>query len=500
MNLGRLSVTRRAKNDSEKAPPPPTPGDEQGASGVVNLSGFLQPLEYKRDLAGRHGLEVFEQMRSSDGAVQEALAHFTSPIRNATWDVEPASDQEEDLIVAEATRRAFFEWPEQPFSEYIDQALDYLVFGHMPFELVWHVVDDDLEVPIKVTKPGPAGQAPVEETRTIPTRQWLTFQRFAQRLPFTIWRWNVDGSQLVSITQQVWKNEGFEQVDIPEDQLVVYVNQKRGDDWSGRSLLRSAYKHFVMKEIVEKIEIVALERLGVGILVGYPSADRHSDSATMAKLEAILKDIRAGTHTYIVAPGPKMMGAAQGTDGFLFEILTPSGTPPDFKGAKEYHRGEIKGSMLVRFSELGHGQTGARAVGDVQSEVWKDGLHAIARHVAEVNDDPIRRFVQANFPGVQRFPKLVAHDIESRSLTEFADAHSKLVSSGAVEPDRAYRAFVREGSGAPPETDPDAIDEQLAAPQPGFDAQGNPLPPAPAPADPNAPPTPKPQPKKLETE
>lgn len=451
MRIGSFELKRAQAATASRSPV-----QEKGASGVVNLQGWLQELEYSPDLKGAKRFENLEKMRSSDGAVQEALGHLTAPIRDATWDVEPASPDLDDLIVAEAVRRAFFEWPVQPFSEYLDQTLDYLVFGHMPFELAEHVVDSDLTVDV------PDAGRP----HTLPGRQWLTFRRFAQRLPHTISRWNIDpDEELESVEQHVWKGSSYDTVEIPADQLIVFVNQKRGADFTGRSVLRSAYKHWVMKELAEKIEIVALERLGVGILVGYPSQVAGNDQQILDRMEDILRDIRAGANTYIVSPGPKGQSSVAGQDGFVFEILTPGGSSPDFKGAKEYHRGEIKGAMLVRFSELGHGQTGARATGDTQSQVWQSALAAVARNISETNAIAVRRFVDANFTGVKELPRLVAHDIESSSLEEFANVHFRLVSAGAIRPDRSYYRAVRDAVGMPPEDDPEALDadEQTAA-------------------------------------
>lgn len=445
MKLGPFEIRRAqaaAAVDTRRA------RDEIGASGTVNLDGFLVSHEYNRDLQGRQGLDQYERMRSSDGAVVETLGHITNPVRNATWEIEPATTQQHDLIVAEATRRAFMDWPAQPFSEYLDHALDYLVFGHQLFEHPWQIVENtELEI-----------ERPDADPIRVPAQQYLAFRRFAPRLPQTIHRWNVTDGALESVQQQVFRDGGYDAPTIPADQLVVYVCGKRGDDFAGRSLLRGAYKHWVMKELVEKIEIVALERHGVGVWVAYPPQDQAHDTATLDRVEVILKNIRAGTQAYIVAPGPKALASAQGQNGWTFEIVSPTGSSPDFKAAKEYHRGEIKGSMLVRFAELGHASVGARATGDVQSEVWRDALHAVARHVGDVNQQPIRRFVDANFAGVKAYPRLVARDIESRDIAEFADAHYKLVNAGAIEPDRGYRRFVRDTLGAPAEEDPEAID------------------------------------------
>lgn len=439
MRVGRFELRRHVV----EAATVPTPPRELGASGTVNLDGFLQPLEYNQELVGLTGLQNLEKMRSSDGSTQEALGHITAPILNADWDIEPAGEEPEDLEVAEACRRAFFVWPAQPFAEYLDQALDFLPFGHQVFEQVWQVVEDSLEVEQS------AGGDPV----IVPSRQFLTFRRFAQRLPSTIWRWNAREGELVSIQQQVIVNGKTETPVIPADRLVVFTHRRRGDDFTGRPLLRGAYKHWKLKELIERIEAVALERHGVGVWVAYLPEDRKGDQVMVDRVEDILKDIRAGANAYIVAPFSKQTSSAAGATGGLFEVVSPGNQLPDFKTAKEYHRGEIKGAVLVRFAELGHSTVGARATGDTQSKVWYDALHAVARFFAEVNDDPIRRFVDANYPNAARYPKLVARNIEARTLTEFADAHAKLVSSGAIEPDFPYRAHVRKTIGAPEEAD-----------------------------------------------
>lgn len=457
MRIGPFEIGRvRAAEE----PAAPKSGRELGASGVVNLSGFLQELEYSAEIKGQTGLRNLERMRSSDGSVQEALGHITAPLLNGAWDIEPASHEEDDLVVAQACRDAFFEWPSQSFSEYLDQALDYLVFGHMPFETVWQVVEADV-----------IAKRPDADPLTTPSRQWLTFDYFGQRLPSTITRWHASGYRLDSLEQMVHKGSTFETVTIPAEDLVLYVNQRRGDDFTGRTLLRGAYKHWVMKELIEKIEVVALERHGVGVWVAYVPSGHGNDDALISRIEDMLENIRAGARTYMVAPGPKAQASGQG-EGFTFEIQAPGGQMPDFDKPKTYHRGEIKGSLLVRFAELGHASVGARATGDTQSEVWRDALHAVARHIGEVNDSPIRRFVDANFARVRRYPSLVPREIESKSLEEFSNAHFRLVSAGAVEPDRSYRRYVREVLGAPEEEDPEAIDARRQAavePQPDED-------------------------------
>lgn len=469
MNLWPL---RRGAVTAADQPPAPR---ELGATGTINFNGFLEEIEYLAKLVGSQGQRMYERMLRSDASVSEAVEHIVAPVRNATWDIEPASDDPEHLEHAAMVRAAYFDWPSQPFSEYLDTALDYLPFGYQVFETVFQVVERELSYD-DPNRP--------DSKVTVPARQYLTWRRFAHRLNSTIYKWNMDDGELASVTQQVFDDGRYEEVPIPADLLVVYTNRKRGDDFTGKSLIRPAFKPWSMKEIVEKVAVASVERFGMGVPVAYLPEGKDNDSALVARMEAILKNLRSGQFSYAVLPFPKALGQSTGGQGGLVEILSPSGSPPDFTKLLDYLRGEIKGAVLARFAELGHGSTGARATGDVQSEVWRAAVHAAATYVCDVNDNAIRRLVDRNYQGVSAYPRLVVSDIETKNLEEFATANAKLVTSGAIVPDQAYRAFVRRSIDAPDEDESDAD----PAADPAVDENGDPVEPETQPDDPPPPP------------
>ena len=447
-------------------PPARTPPKTSGASGTLNFRGFLQSDEYNPDLQGDRALTVFDKMLRSDGSVQEAVEHIYSPVKNATVTVEPPDDPDTDELVAAAlVRDAFFETLNQPWLEYIDQLLDYLGYGFQVFETSFHVVERELtyEVPGEFDTDDEGRRTP--RTVTVPDRQYVVWDRFEQRLQRTIQKWHVERGRLLGVTQQVFNSDSemYEFPRIDAENLLVLTNKRRGDDFTGRSLLRAAYKPWYLKELVEKIEVVALERWGCNIAVGYLPASQRDDAAALARLEDILANLKAGEATYLAFPGPRQTAGPGGGEGYLFELVGPTGTAPDFKSAKEYHRAEIKAAVLARFAELGHAQTGARSTGDTQSKVWYDALHAVARYIEDVHDPVIRRLVNLNLPGVKRMPRLVFSGLEAKDLAEFASAQSALVGSGAVRHDRSYRAWVREQIDAPPEDEFDDSDPYAGA-------------------------------------
>jgi hypothetical protein len=437
------------------------PDRELGASGTVNVGGYLQQAEYNADWRGLRGVATVDEMFRSDSAVQEAYFHIVQPIKNATWTIEPASDDPLDREVAEFVRRALFEWQKDPFVETIGQILRYLRYGHALFEHTWQIVESDLEF----DDPAPDAEHGAQVAK--PSRQFLTLNRFAPRLPYTLWKWHAKDGELVSVLQRVWKNESYENIEIPADQLLLFTHEREGDDWTGTSILRAAYKAYYLKTMCEKVLGVAIERGTVGIPTVYIPTEFRDDAEMIGRWENILGNLRAGEQNYVIVTGPKAQGGAGGNDGFTFEIVQPSQGQAirDTVEFLQYCRAEIKGAVLARFSELGHGSTGARATGEVQSEIWYDALHAIAEYIGEVMHVYIRRLVDANYK-VPRYPRLVARDIEARNLEMFATGVSQLVASGAINADKSFREYVRSAMDAP---DEDEVDDA------GGDMQGPPV-------------------------
>lgn len=449
MKLGPFEISRTVEAIAQ----PKQVQRELGASGTINSDGYISSSDYNSDLVGRAGLATWQRMRLSDAAVREALQHIIAPIASANWDVEPASDDLLDLEVAAFVRRCFSEWLIEPWPQIVRTALLYLPQGFQVFEVVEQVVEADLTYDL-----------PMGDQQTTPMRQFVVWRRFAHRRPETISKWVTESGELVKIEQTVLDGGRIATPLIPADRLVVLTNEKEGDEWTGTSILRSAYKPWTLKELVEKIAGMAYERHGVGIPVGYMPERLANDNEAFERLEAMLKDMRAGEHHYLAFPGPKGSTTAQGRDGYTVEILTPDGGIPDFIPYLEYLRGEIKGNMLVRFAELGHGSTGARATGDVQSQVWYDALQGVADYVASCFTPAMRRLIDKNYV-VERYPRIVARDIEARNLSEYADATGKLVSSGAAIADRSLRGAVRRYMGWPDEDEAEEAGQEEFEPE-----------------------------------
>jgi hypothetical protein len=466
-----------------------------GAAGTINYDGYLQPSDYNPDLTRFQALDIYERMRRSDPSVRETLWTVKQPIINAEWAIVPPDDAtEQEREISEFVRAALFDWPDQPWTEMLEHALTYLDFGHSVFETTFQIVERALTVRQPVDGQGsedldpqdgsggddvpaeseagdleaselptatknvvlaPVPLPPDTTTTVMPPRKFTTWRRFAPRLPRTIWKWNVDEfGELTHITQLVFVNQedgtqAYQTVEIPAANLMVFTHEKWGDEWTGISLQRAAYKAWIMKELIEKIAGIAYERHGVGYIVGYMSRDRADDKAMQTAFANGIQALRSDA--WSVIPGPKLMSGATGDQGYLIEILTPPGGIPDFTAILLYWRSELAGAMLARFKELGHAAVGSKATADVQAAVWYNALHAIARYLEAIFNVAIRRLVDLNYPGVKRYPTLKASGIEARNLLEFAQSVALGVDAEMLSPDTATRNWFRATIDAPPE-------------------------------------------------
>lgn len=461
-----------------------------GVSGTINSNGYLVGSEYNHELRGNRWIRVADMMRKSDASVSEAVQHIRAPIQNAEWTVEPGGEEPEDQQAAAFVRSVLFEWLEPSWATALWQILLFLEHGRSIFELVEQVVEAELSY---------VDDESGDET-TVPKRQYIAWRSISHRLSKTIWKWNIDDyGSLVSVTQITHGQHGAVNVEIPVENLAVFVYRMEGGDFEGQAILRPAHKPWVLKEMIEKVSAVAVERHGSGVWTVYLPAGHADDTELASVFEDILAGLNAGDENYVVIPYPKAKTGSSGPaqdEGITFELISPGGTIPDFGGLLAYHRGEIKAAVLARFSELGHGGTGARATGDTQSKVWRDALHATSKLIEDTLNPKIAQLVAKNFQ-VAHPPTLRCGELDARSLAEFAVAVSQVVSSGAVEADQPWRAWVRKEIGAPEEaegTQQQIEDEKAAAIPDPNDPTGDPqqqlpidMPPAPGKTPPKSP-------------
>jgi hypothetical protein len=406
-------------------------GLQIGDTGTRILDGVIHE-EYNPKLQDIRGIIIYDEMRRSDGTVRAAVLAVTLPILAANWYITPGSEEPADQDVADFVTECLFSNPKQPFPEFLRQALLSLPFGVMVFEKVF-------------------------DTVAIDGKDRIVWDKLAPRVPRSIWKWAISGG-LPGIVQN--RSDG-KFVEIPMEKLIVFVNEKEGENWWGTSILRAAYKHWFIKTTLEKIDAIAHERQGLG--VPKIKTPENASSSDLDKAEDIAKNMRANSQAYVIEP--------DGYDIGFMDMM--SSTTRDPANSMAYHSREIMKSVLAQFLELGSthagGTGGSRALSQDHSDLFLQSLEAAARSICGEMNKHIREIVDLNFDGVTDYPTLDFDGISTIKVDQVAQAYQTLRTAGAITAQDADETYFRDLLDMP-ELEEDGI-RDIPAPTPANDNQ-----------------------------
>lgn len=423
------------------------PGLEIGDTGTRILSGIIRE-EYNPKLRDRAGLDIYDEMRKSDGTVRAAVLACSLPIRAADWYIEPASEDAADKEVADFVTACLFEYMTLGWDDVLRQALLCLPFGVMVFEKVF-------------------------ATREVNGKTLIVWDKFSPRMPRSIYKWAVGTGNDPGITQ--FRSDGSV-AEIPMDNLLVIVNEMEGMNWWGMSILRPAYKHWFLKNTLYKIDAIAHERQGLGI--PYVKLPDNFTEQDRKNAETILKNLRANSQAYITEPHDYEIG---------FKDMMAR-TTRDPSQSIAHHNREILVSVLAQFLELGASNKGAsssgsRALSQDHSKIFLNSLEAVANQVTDGFNPAIKELVDLNYDGIEDYPKLTFTGLSETDGLQLSTAYQALITSGGLQAGKNDEQFFREVLGLP-ERDPD--EEPIVTPAQKLDIQAK-ADAAAAPANDNAP-------------
>ena len=395
----------------------------KGASGTYIVNGFLE-ADYNPKLAGEKGLEKYDEMRRSDSKVRQSLMVCKLPILSTEWYFEAAVDPETGVTgeaeedVKDFCEKAFFEKMEQPWPEHLAEVLTCLEFGFSLFEKVYTADDDD---------------------------EFIWIKKFGSRKQTTVVKWETeDGEpgivqQLPStITDPDHENYGKSKISIPAAKLLLFTYQKEGDDYAGISILRSAYRHWYIKDALYKFDAIRHERQGVGI--PYIKLPKGANEKDKVEARLILKNIRANEQGGVILPN---------TNWEFGFVDLQAGNVSDIWKSIDHHNQEIANNVLAMFLNLVSGDGGSRALSEDQSDFFLLANEALANMIEDVyNRHVVPELVDLNFE-VQNYPKLRHRKLGSVDYSTISSVLSTLVGAGVIESDEDLEEWARDIIDAP---------------------------------------------------
>lgn len=386
-------------------------------AGIIPWGSFIEDTERVPELQWPHSIEAYDVMRT-DSQVEALLNGTFLPILNYRWQLNPngakakivtavARDLSLPVVGKEQKnkpRRGQFRFS---FKDHLRHALLATVFGHMFFEQVG----------------------------AIDAGMWR-LRKLAPRMPASINEIVIeeDGG-LRSIKQQ----RGVKEVEIPVTQLVAYVWNKEGGNWYGRSMLRSLYKHWLIKDRLLRIDAMKHERNGLGVpVIRGPKGVSRRDRLAYASMA---QQFKAGEAAGGYLP-----------DDVTLELVGVSGSLPDTIGSVRYHDEAMARAFMMMLLQLGQTETGSRALGQTFESRLDLSLRSIASWLCDVfNEHVIEDYVDWNWGEDENAPLLEFEVDDTPGYT--ADEIVALIGAGALTVDSELEAYIR-GEGALPEAKP----------------------------------------------
>lgn len=442
----RLGLTRPIEPMMTERVRTAMPLGESGYAAGSNVNAWVNwdPFEKVPQLQWPEAIPVYLDMDNDDSRVTSLLESISLPILSTKWRLDP--NGAESAVVEHVSKCLNVPVVGQ---DYVDNG------GRVRGRFSWL---DHLRL---VASPVPQfGHAIFEQVYRREADNRVVIRKLGPRPQWTIQNFNValDGG-LDSITQiapasTTRRIYGLAPLDLSINRLVVYTRNMRPGFWQGRSILRSGFKHWLLKNELLKIEVAVARRNGMGVPVGV--ASRNNDAAEVEAMRKIASGFRGGLHSGV--------GLAQGQS---LSLLGVQGNLPDIRQAIEYHDKAIALAGLIHFMNLDRG--GSYALANVQEKPYTQALNATADGYQEVAQQHlIEDLVDVAFGTDVRCPILTFEPIGS----DMAMSSLKmLVDAGLLVPDLRIERALRDALDLPSKPDADDPDAERPA--------GDPTPPGP---------------------
>ncbi len=264
----------------------------------------------------------------------------------------------------------------------------------------------------------------------------MVIKRLAPRIQKSIVAFEMQKANKPGITQQLPSAVGTGKdymPEIPEDKLLMFTYRKEGDNPSGISILRNAYKHWWYKDVFYKVQGIAIERFGVGIPHG--RVDKAKLDSERAKLENMLRNIRTSEKGYLLTD--------KETEVDILGLTSTAGNGL-IQESISHHSRQIALSILGQFLQIGaQGTSGGYAQSASEIAFFELGLQYIAGLFSDQMNELIKKFIDFNFDDVKDYPKLRVTDIAREDINILTTALEKVINTGLVEPDERVMDWVR---------------------------------------------------------
>lgn len=426
------------------------PTTEIGSTGVISGLGgfggtpdwayFVDTREYAPELQWPASIPIHER-QETDAQLAGLMLATTLPIRRYRWEIDSneADPKVAEHIAEDLNLPIRGEDPEPRrggvnHDQHMGHALRALSLGHYHFEEKVELRDDGLLHLVKL------GTRPPRSIIGIRTDEHGELEAIEQ-MPggFGTGANIIGGVGAMGIRT------------LKADRLLTYVWDSRDDgDQVGKSMFRSVYRNWLVKDALIRVDAVKHERNAMGI--PWFEVDPAASKDQIKSLAQRAEEIRASTVGGGAGPGK-------------LRIAGVEGTLPDTIASIRYHDEQMaKAMMILLFNLGGDAKTGARALGDTFVDTYLEMQAAIADWYVERTQSLIDRQVARNWGPDERAPLLAYTRIETAELA-FQDL-AEGVEKGLIAVDEELRAYIGDRWKLPGQDGPIPASTAPAVPSP----------------------------------
>jgi hypothetical protein len=412
---------------------------EFGSSGLKRFSGYIFE-DFLNELTGKNACKTYKEMVSNDPVAASLIFSIKMMARKTDWRCEAAGETQQDLEAADFLEQCMGDMS-RPWKEVITEILSMVQYGHSPMEITYK------------KREGKTPDEPYKDSNY--DDGYVGWQIIALRAQETILKWeffeNGDIKGLWQLAPPYYRLTY-----IPWEKFLLFRTDYSKNNPEGKSILRGAWRPWMFKKHLEEIEAIGAERGVSGIPIAWvpsniaapDSADSQAVSAQTAYRE-LVKNIRRDSQEGIVYP---LMYDDKGNKMFDLTLLTTQGSETGKIGEMiERKSREMLQVCLAEFIMLGAGKTGSYALSQTKVDLFLQAIGAYLDLIEEVfNTNAVPRLFELNPQfKVEELPKIRHEDIKDMDLNNMSNYISKLIASGAMQPDDELSDYLRTAAGLP---------------------------------------------------
>src|SRR5688500_12517460 len=211
---------------------------------------------------------------------------------------------------------------------------------------------------------------------------------------------------------------------VPGEFLVVFSNEKEGDNYEGIAALRSMYGAWLRKNLYLKLAAIGVEKYAIGTPIGTVPPGKEK-SAELASFEILLENYTSNEKAYIIKPS-----------GWEIEIQKQDFDAEKIKELIIMENTEMVNSMVANFLALGMNSSGGSySLGVDLADFFMATIQSYADIIAEeLNRCVIPRLIKMNFGPQECYPKIKVTGIDDNAGIDLANALKALKDASLITP------------------------------------------------------------------